>query len=53
MMKAAFKRWWASLQRPVKRQRGIALIVVAVTVSVLGAVVGEFDIVSEASTRAK
>src|SRR3954452_21592497 len=42
MMKAAFKRWWASLQRPVKRQRGIALIVVAVTVAVLGAVVGDF-----------
>jgi general secretion pathway protein K len=42
MMKPTIRRWWRALQRPVKRQRGIALIVVAVTVAVLGAVVGEF-----------
>src|SRR6185295_9039313 len=31
------------LRRPVPRQRGVALVVVTVTIAVLGAVVGEFS----------
>lgn len=36
------RRLWQRLRRPVRRENGVALLMVAVTVAVLGAVVGDF-----------
>jgi general secretion pathway protein K len=37
------RRWRKKLHQPVSRQKGIALIVVATTITILGAVVGDFS----------
>jgi general secretion pathway protein K len=36
------RRLWQRLRRPVRRESGVALLMVSVTVAVLGAVVGDF-----------
>ncbi len=49
---SALKRLWTQLRRPVRRSKGIALVVVAVNIAVLGAVVSDFAYTSRVDLEA-